>query len=134
VLTDCLIVLSLAGQAPVPRIEDAATLARQAFLSHDFAPLFAGSPGVLLHLPGEPMGRRAKMVAAVASLNEFVRQDQEISVRIEGARVVENQFGYVELDRELRRRGVREVQHQRILLSLRLVDRAWRVVEVLLVE
>ena len=133
-LSACLIAASLAGPAPAPTIEEAAKLARQAFLTHDFAPLFAGSPGVLLHLPGEPLGRRAKMAAAVANMNEFVRQDQEIAVTVQGARVVENQFGYVQLDREFRRRGVRELQKDRILLSLRLIDREWRVVEILLVE
>jgi len=55
-------------------------------------------------------------------------------VTVQGARVVENQFGYVQLDREFRRRGVRELQKDRILLSLRLIDREWRVVEILLVE
>jgi hypothetical protein len=134
VLSAWLIAVSLVGQEPTPTIADAAKLARQAFLIHDFAPLFSGSPGVLLHLTGESLGRRARWAAAAASLNELVRQDQEIAVVVHGARVVENQFGYVELNREFRRRGVREVQKQRILLSLRLIDGGWKVVEVLLVE
>jgi hypothetical protein len=134
VLAACLIALGAAGQVVVPPIDAAAKLAQTAFLSHEFAPLFAGSPGVLIHLPGEQLGRRATMPAAVASMEEFVRRDQELAVTIRGARVVENQFGYVELDREYRRAGVRERQRHHILVSLKLVDGAWRVVEILFTE
>ncbi len=121
-------------QGVAATIERTAEVARQAFATHQFSSLFAGSPGVLMHFPEESMGRRANRAAAGAGLAAFVRRQQELEVTVLGARVVEQQFGYIELRRQFRLLGVQEEQNQRILLSVRLADGHWRVPDVLMFE
>jgi hypothetical protein len=125
-------VLVAAGSATAqdPDLGPVAELARKAFLEHRFDRLFEDGTSVRLRLPDQPGGPPVGRSVAVAALEVFARGFAEIDVAVLGAAVLEDRLGYVELRRRFRLNGVGEEQDQRILLSVRFGDSAWRVVEV----
>jgi hypothetical protein len=128
------LILVLAGGQPAVPFRAVAEIARRAFVAHDFRTLLEGSPGVLLHLPGDMGAPRLSSGVAGATLRAFLGRSREVGVVIDEAREVEEQFGYVQLHRRFRPPGVSEDEKQQILVSFRQVNGAWRVVEVLVLE
>jgi hypothetical protein len=113
-----------------PDLGPVAEQARQAFLEHRFDQLFDDGASVRLRLPDQRGGPPVRRSVAVAVLDVFTRGFSEIEVAVLGAAVLENRQGYIELRRRFRLDGVGEELDQRILLSVRFGETAWRVVEV----
>lgn len=103
--------------------------ARQAVARGDFDGLVRSSPGVQLRLPGLEPSSALGPAQAAAALRGAFRRGETAEVTVESFREVGPGRGYVELRREFRASGSPERRVQRILLSYRLVDGRWKVVE-----
>ena len=68
----------------------------------------------------------------MAALDGFVRGARELEVKVHGARVVEEEYGYIELGRRFRVALVGEEQAHRVLLALRRTEGRWLVTEILI--
>jgi hypothetical protein len=117
-----------------PDLGSLASKARQAFASHEFASLLRDSPSVRLRLPDGSLGVVVRGLIAAAALETFTRRQEELEIAIQGAAPVEPRQGYVELRRRFRSAGVADEQVQRVLLSVRLVEDRWQIVEIWVVE
>ncbi len=127
----------LALAAAPGRQSDLAGLAeevRQAFLHHTFSEVLSDAQDVRLRLPGQPVGSGVRGDVAAAALDAYTRRHRELEVDVLGAAVVAPGHGYVELRRRFRTVAVDQEQVQRILLSGRLVNDRWRVVELWIVD
>lgn len=127
-----LALLTLTTAAPVETQQpfaEVAREARQAVARGDFDRLLRTSPGVQLRLPGVEPSTALGPAQAAAALRGAFRRGETAEVTVESFREVGPGRGYVELRREFRASGSPERRVQRILLSYRLVDGAWKVVE-----
>jgi hypothetical protein len=123
---------TLAGQEP--DLEQVAVAARKAFRYHDFSGLIRPDDVIRLRLPSQAAGAPIRGGVAAAALAAFARRAEELEVTVVGAAVVESRQGYVELRRRFRPLGLEQAETQRILVSVRFQDGAWRVVEVWVVS
>ena len=129
-----LMILALVG---VPRVgsaqgsglDQAAERARRAWVAHDPAELIAGSPRVLIQLPGADPSVALGPAQAAALLGDFLAPSQEVEVLVRAARQVEPQRGYVELQRRYRVTGTQDVRSQVLLLGYRQERTGWTLVE-----
>jgi hypothetical protein len=121
-----------AGAAQEPAaagLTAAAEQARQAWYSHDAAALVAGSPRLLVQLPGADPATALPSPQAAALLADFLASAQEVETVVRAAREVEPGRGYVELQRRYRVAGTQEVRSQSLLLGYRLGRAGWNLVE-----
>jgi hypothetical protein len=116
----------LAGQV---RLEDAAQHARQAWLGHNPAALFEGSPGVILQIPGADPSAAMGRGQAAELLARYLRTAVEQGVDITVAREVEEGRGYVELVRRYTIARTAEERRETVFLGLRRLGNRWAVVE-----
>ncbi|HET6577113.1 MAG TPA: hypothetical protein VFG66_02255 [Gemmatimonadales bacterium] len=107
----------------------AAEHAREAWYAHDAADLVAGSPQLLVQLPGADPSAALPPSQAAALLTDFLASAQEVETVVRAAREVEPGRGYVELQRRYRVAGTQEVRTQSLLLGYRLGSAGWRLVE-----
>jgi hypothetical protein len=130
ILAALLLPWSVTGaQEPVPALTAAAELARDAWYSHDAAGLVAGSPQLLVQLPGADPSAALPPPQAAALLADFLASAQEVATVVRAAREVEPGRGYVELQRRYRVAGTQEVRIQSLLLGYRLGRTGWSLVE-----
>jgi hypothetical protein len=134
VLVLSLILLPRAASAQEGNLDRAAEQARRAWFAHDPASLIAGSPRILIQLPGADPSVALGPAQAAALLADFVASAQEVDVVVRAARRVEQGRGYVELQRRYRVRGTQDVRSQLLLLAYRLVRNGWSLIELRVVE
>ena len=96
----------------------AAERARRAWLAHNPAALIAGSPRLLIQLPGADPSVALGPAQAAALLADFLAPAQEVEVLVRAAREVEPGRGYVELQRRYRVSGTQDVRMQVLLSEL----------------
>jgi hypothetical protein len=118
-----------AGQAQKSGLDQAAERARGAWFAHNPAALIAGSPRVLIQLPGADPSVALGPAQAAALLADFLAPAQEVEVLVRAAREVEPGRGYVELQRRYRVTGTQNVRSQVLLLGYRLDPGGWSLVE-----
>ena len=118
-----------AQQPGLADLTAAAELAREAWYAHDAAELVAGSPQLLVQLPGADPSAALPPPQAAALLTDFLAPAQEVETVVRAAREVEPGRGYVELQRRYRVAGTQEVRTQSLLLGYRLGRAGWRLVE-----
>ena len=107
----------------------AAEQARSTWFAHDAAGLVAGSPRLLVQLPGADPSVALPPGQAAALLADFLASAQEVQTVVRAAREVEPGRGYVELQRRYRVAGTQEVRTQSLLLGYRLGRAGWSLVE-----
>jgi hypothetical protein len=134
VLVLSLILVSRAASAQEGNLDRAAEQARRAWFAHDPASLIAGSPRILIQLPGADPSVALGPAQAAALLADFIASAQEVDVVVRAARQVEQGRGYVELQRRYRVRGTQDVRSQLLLLGYRLVRSGWSLIELRIVE
>jgi hypothetical protein len=118
-----------AQQPELEGLTAAAEHAREAWYAHDAAELVAGSPQLLVQLPGADPSAALPPPQAAALLTDFLAPAQEVATVVRAAREVEPGRGYVELQRRYRVTGTQEVRTQSLLLGYRLGPAGWRLVE-----
>ena len=129
-----LIVLALtmvpaAAPAQDGSLGEAAERARRAWFTHDPVALVAESPRLLVQLPGADPSAALGPAQAAALLGDFIASAQEVETVVRAAREVGPGTGYVELQRRYRVAGTQNVRVQVLLLSYRLLQRGWSLVE-----
>jgi hypothetical protein len=117
------------GMAQTKDLEAAAERAREAWFAHDLASLVAHSPRVLIQLPGAEPSAALGPAQATALLADFVAPAREVETVVRAAREVEPGRGYVELQRQYRVSGTQNIRVQVLLLSYRLDETGWSLVE-----
>jgi hypothetical protein len=118
-----------AAEAQKSGLDRAADRAQGAWLAHDPAALIAGSPRLLIQLPGADPSVALGPAQAAALLADFLAPTEEVEVLVRAAREVEPGRGYVELQRRYRVTGTQDVRHQVLLLGYRLATNGWTLVE-----
>jgi hypothetical protein len=118
-----------AAQEPAAGLLAAAGQARDAWFAHDAARLVAGSPRLLVQLPGADPSAALPAPQAAALLADFLASAQEVETVVRAAREVERGRGYVELQRRYRVAGTQEIRTQSLLLGYRLERTGWSLVE-----
>jgi len=118
-----------AAQEPAAGLVTAAGQARDAWFAHDAARLVAGSPRILVQLPGADPSAALPAPQAAALLTDFLASAQEVETVVRAAREVERGRGYVELQRRYRVAGTQEIRTQSLLLGYRLERTGWSLVE-----
>ncbi len=121
-----LIAVRLAAQGG---LQDAAQHARRAWLGHHPDVLFAGSPGVILQIPGADPSAAMGRGQAAELLARYLRTAVERGVDVTVAREVEEGRGYVELVRRYTIAGTAEERRETVFLGLRRLGERWAVVE-----
>ena len=121
--------LPAAGRAQNGGLDQAAEGAREAWFAHDPVALIAGSPRLLIQLPGADPSVALGPAQAAALLADFLAPAQEVEVLVQAAREVEVGRGYVELQRRYRVKGTQDVRSQVLLLGYRLDPGGWSLVE-----
>ncbi len=121
--------LAATGQAQQSGLDQSAERARQAWFDHDAAALVAGSPRLLVQLPGADPSAALGPAQAAALLGDFLSPAQEVETVVQAAREVEPGRGYVELQRHYRVAGTQDVRVQSLLLGYRMARSGWRLVE-----
>jgi hypothetical protein len=124
-----LMLVGITGQAQQRQLSQAAEHARRAWRAHDAAALVAGSPRLLIQLPGADPSVALGPAQATALLSDFLAAAQEVETVVRAAREVEPGRGYVELQRRYRVSGTQEVRVQSLLLGYRLLKSGWSLVE-----
>jgi hypothetical protein len=124
-----LVTKAVAVAAQDPGLVEAGARAREAWLAHNPAALIAGSPRVLIQLPGADPSVALGPDQAAALLADFLSPSQEVEVVVRAARQVETGRGYVELQRQYRVTGTQDVRRQVLLLGYRLGAGGWSLVE-----
>ena len=118
-----------AQQPGLEGLTAAAEHAREAWYAHDASGLVAGSPQLLVQLPGADPSAALPPPQAAALLSDFLAPAQEVETVVRAAREVEPGRGYVELQRRYRVAGTQEVRTQSLLLGYRRGPAGWRLVE-----
>lgn len=111
----------------------AARRAARAWRGHDFAGLVAGSPGVMVRLGGTAPSAPLRLAQAVQTLQAFAGGAEELEVEVLVVRPVDARRAYAEVQRTFSVRGTAARGVQTLYIGLRLVEGAFRVVEVRLV-
>jgi hypothetical protein len=118
------------GQAQdTPALAEAAEQARRAWFEHDAAALVAGSPRLLVQLPGADPSAALEPAQAAALVADYLAPAEEVETVVSAAREVEGGRGYVELRRRYRVAGTQDVRVQSLLLGYRLGRTGWLLVE-----
>ena len=133
-MTVSLIVSPIASQAQDRDLDAAAERARQACFAHNATALVAQSPNLVVQLPGAEPSVALAPDQAAALLGDFLASGEEVETLVRAARQVGPGRGYVELQRRYRIAGTQNVRVQAILLSYRLHQGAWTLVEFRVVE
>jgi hypothetical protein len=128
-----MVILLVLGGLPVLAqsrgLPEAAEQARRAWAVHDVAALVAGSPRLLVQLPGADPSAALDREQAGALLRDFLSSAQEVETVVRAAREVESGRGYVELQRRYRVAGTQQVRTQSLLLGYREARTGWVLVE-----
>jgi hypothetical protein len=128
-MTVSLIASPIASQAQDRDLDAAAERARQACFAHNAAALVAQSPNLVVQLPGAEPSVALAPDQAAALLGDFLASGEEVETLVRAARQVGPGRGYVELQRRYRIAGTQNVRVQAILLSYRLRQGTWTLVE-----
>ena len=112
-----------------PTLAAAAEQARRAWFAHDAAAMVAGSPKLVVQLPGANPSAALEPAQAAALIADYLAPAQEVETVVSAAREVEGGRGYVELRRRYRVAGTQEVRVQSLLLGYRQGPTGWQLVE-----
>lgn len=129
ILLTLLVPLNVHAQEGDAGLAAAADAARHAWFAHDAAGLVAGSPRLLLQLPGADPSAALGPEQAAALLSDFFASAQEVETVVRAAKETEPGRGYVELQRRYRITGTQEVRVQGLLLGYRRTRTGWSLVE-----
>jgi hypothetical protein len=110
-------------------LTQAAARARADWIGHRATALLAGSPGVILQIPGADPSSAIGREQAAALLARYLRTAAERSVDIATVREVEEGRGYVELVRRYQVAGTTEERHETVYLGFQRRGPEWVVVE-----
>ena len=127
-----LLAILVLAAGPLPAqvgLQGAAQRARQTWLAHDPVALLAGSPGVILQIPGTDPSAAMGRDQAAELLARYLRTSVEQGVDITVAREVEKGRGYVELVRRYAIAGTTEERRETVFVGLRRLGNRWAVVE-----
>lgn len=116
-----------AGPAELGTLAEAA---RASFARRDFASLLGDRPSVRLELPDGNVSTAVTGRVAAASLGALLRRTEDLRLELVGAALADEQHGYIEIRRRYAVARTQDALTQRILISARLEEGAWRVVEV----
>ena len=112
-----------------PTLTAAAEQARRAWFAHDAAALVAGSPKLVVQLPGANPSAALEPVQAAVLIADYLAPAQEVATVVSAAREMDGGLGYVELRRRYRVAGTQEVREQSLLLGYRQGRTGWQLVE-----
>jgi hypothetical protein len=121
--------VSTSGRAQNSGLDQVAERARAAWIAHDPRALIAGSPRLLIQLPGADPSVALGPAQAVALLANYLATVKEVEILVRGAGVVEPGRGYVELQRRYRVTGTQDIRTQLLLLGYQLDPSGWTLVE-----
>ncbi|HEX5386230.1 MAG TPA: hypothetical protein VFW66_06005 [Gemmatimonadales bacterium] len=125
-----LVALARAGHPQTDSLDRAAELAQRAWFNHDAPALVAGSPRIVVQLPGTDPSGALGQAQATALLRDYFNSVQEVETVVRSAREVEPGRGYVELLRRYRVTGTQDVRTQTLLLGYRKGDQGWVLTEI----
>lgn len=129
-----LVAVPAVGAAQDDSLEAAAAAARRAWAAQDPMALLAGSPRVVVQLPGTDPAPALGRDQAAALLGDFFDRGQEVEVSLRSVRETDEDRGYVELGRRYRVAGTQEVRTQTLLLGYRRGRDGWALTEIRVVE
>ena len=124
-----LVASPIAALAQDGDLDEAAEQARESCFAHNAAALVAHSPSLLVQLPGAEPSVALAPEQAAALLADFLASGQEVETLVRAAREVGPDRGYVELQRKYRIAGTQNVRIQMLLLSYRMIQGVWTLVE-----
>jgi len=110
-------------------LTEAAEHARRAWFAHDAVRLVAGSPRLLVQLPGADPSAALGPAQAAALIGNFLASAQEVQTVLRAAREVGSDRGYVELQRRYRVAGTQDIRVESLLLGYRRGRSGWLLVE-----
>ena len=129
-ITAALALVVTTGHAQAtPTLAAAAEQARRAWFAHDAATLVAGSPKLVVQLPGANPSAALEPAQAAVLISDYFAPAQEVETMVSAAREMEGGLGYVELKRRYRVAGTQEVRVQSLLLGYRQGRAGWSLVE-----
>jgi hypothetical protein len=115
------------GQEGLP---EAFARAREAWLKHDMAALFAASDTVRLQLPGVPRSAALDPSQAARLMRRYLGAAQEAAFDLRALRRAADDHGYAEVERRFVIAGTSDERVETAFIGFRLVAGEWRVREV----
>lgn len=106
----------------------------EAWLSHDAGTIVAGSPQLVIQLPGADPSAALGPRQAAALLSDFFAAAREVDIKVRSAKEVEPGRGFVELLRQYRVNGTQDIRAQSLFLGYRRQRQAWILVELRAIE
>jgi hypothetical protein len=117
------------------QLAKAAARVREAWLAHDPASIVAGSPQLVVQLPGADPSAALAARQAAALLAAFFATAQEVELTVRGAQEVKPGQGHVELLRRYRVSGTQDIRAQNLFLGYRRGQQGgWVLVELRAIE
>lgn len=116
------------------QLAKAAARVREAWLAHDPAGIVAGSPQLVVQLPGADPSAALAARQAAALLAAFFATAQEVELSVRGAQEVKPGQGHVELLRRYRVSGTQDIRAQNLFLGYRRGQQGWVLVELRAIE
>ncbi len=126
-----LLLCAAAGPAATQgALQQAAEVARAAWLAHDPQALVGQSPSVVLQIPGADPSAPLSREQAVELLRRHLRTAAERSLLLTSVREVAGGKGFVELERRYVVPGTSDVRRETVFLGFRRWGDAWVLSEV----
>ncbi|MFI5208947.1 MAG: hypothetical protein ACHQ2E_00755 [Gemmatimonadales bacterium] len=112
-----------------PDLEAIAQQASAALLHHDAATVIGQSPRLLVQLPGVAPSGPVPRSQAVALLESYLHDYEEVAVTVVSVQATTGSKGIVQLTRRYRVPGTDDTRSQSILLSYELSGGIWSLAE-----
>jgi hypothetical protein len=125
----CLVPVAAEAQLPRVSLREVAEGTRTSWHRQDANGLVAGSPQLMIQLPGADPSAPVERQQASKLLRDFFERSEEVDTQLHDAQELDNGWGLVELRRRYRVRGTQDVRDQLLLLSYRQSGRTWILVE-----
>jgi hypothetical protein len=117
------------AQQDRPPLRVVAEETRALWQRQDAAGLVAGTPQLVIQLPGADPSAPVQRQQATKLLQDFFDRSEEVETVLHDAQELDNGWGLVELRRRYRVRGTQEIRDQLLLLSYRQSATRWTLVE-----
>lgn len=112
-----------------PDLEAIAQQARGALLRHEAAAIVGQSPRLLVQLPGVAPSGPVPRSQAIALLESYLRDYEEVEVSVVSVQATPGSNGIVQLARRYRVPGTDDTRSQSVLLSYELSGGIWTLTE-----
>jgi hypothetical protein len=116
------------------QLAKAAARVREAWLAHDPAGIVAGSPQLVIQLPGADPSAALAARQAAALLAAFFATAREVELTVRGTQEVEPGQGHVEMLRRYRVSGTQDIRAHTLFLGYRRGQQGWVLVELRAIE